>query len=296
MCRLVAGAARGGEGLRLLARLALLVAEAAAGDPYLEAVSGGAVRRHCHGYGLLLVHRGRGSRAWSIVYERYDALDEGVGEEEACSANLEAARGAAERLQAVLAASEEAYLVFHARRAGRREPRGSLNTHPYPARAPTASGAVELYLAHNGGVDKDALARALGVEPGGFTDSYLLLEWVARRLARGEAGAPQLLAEGYRFARSGYDIALVELRDTGRGPRPRLYIAAGMAAGLDEARRRYYEPVFFRGPGAAGFMSSTVRDLAREKGLQVEAWTPSWGVYMIEPGGEPRLVAGLGGR
>ena len=295
MCRLVAGAARGGEGAQLLARLAMLVAEAAAGDPYLEALSGGAVRKHCHGYGLLLVYRGRGSRAWSVAYERYDALDEGVSEEEACNANLEAARGAAERLQAVLASSEEAYLVFHARRAGRREPRGSLNTHPYPARVPTASGAAELYLAHNGGVDKEALAKSLGVEAGGFTDSYLLLEWIARRLARGDA-APQLLAEGYRFARSGYDIALLELVDTGRGPRPRLYIAAGMAGGLDEARRRYYEPVFFLGGGASGFVSSTVRDLARQRGLPLETWTPEWGVYRVEPGQRPSLLSSLGGR
>lgn len=293
MCRLVAGYAWSREGAGLLGRLAVLVAEAASSDPYLREVTG-SVDKHCHGYGLVLVYRGSGSRAWRVLYERFDALEEGVDEEEACRANLEATRGAAERLRGLLSAAEEAYLVFHARRAGRSEPRGSLNTHPYSVTAATPDGAVVLYLAHNGGLRKAELAEALGLDPEDYTDSHLLAIWAARRLERGEAGEPwEPLAEGYGFAKSGYDVALLALEDTMRGVEPDLYIAAGMAPGLDEARRRYYEPIGFRGNGAAGYISSTVRDLARREGLDIETWSLRWGVYGVEPGGL-RLLRELG--
>ncbi len=291
MCRLVAGVAWSPGGSELLGRLAWLVAEAAAGDPYLRAVTGGE-DRHCHGYGFLLVYRGVGGGAWRIVYERYDALEEGLDGEEACRANLEAARGAAERLRGLLASAGEAVLVFHVRRAGRREPRGTLNVHPYVEAAYTAGGVVELYLAHNGGVRKDALARALGLPEGVegvYTDSRLLLGFVARRVSSG-VEAWRALAEGYAYVKSGYDVALAVLRDTGRGPEPGLLLAAGMAPGLDEARRRYYEPVGFHAGGAAGYISSTVRDLAAREGLPLETRSLDPGVYAVEPRSGLRLL------
>ena len=293
MCRLLAGWAWGPRGLQLLGELASLVAEAARGDPYLRAVTGGE-DRHCHGYGVLLVYRSRvGGGAWRLHYERFDALEEGVGEEEACRANLEAAAGAAERLRGLLASAAEALLVFHVRRAGRREPRGSLNNHPYQETSYTGRGAVELYLAHNGGVRKDLLAAKLGL--GGweaYTDSRLLLALVARRV--GEGVEPwRALVEGYEAVKSGYDVALAALEDTGAGLRPSLYIAGGMAPGLDEARRRYYEPIGFTHAEAAGYISSTVRDLARERGLEVETRSLEWAVYQVEPGRGLRELARL---
>jgi len=279
VCRLVAGYAWGSLGARLLGELAVLAAEAARGDPYLRAVTGGE-DRHCHGYGLVLATRGRGEAAWRLIHERYDALDGGLGEEEACRANLEAARGAAERLRGVLANAEEALLVFHVRRAGRSEPRGSLNTHPYVAAAAAPGGQLLLYLAHNGGVRKEPLAQLLGLEPGAYTDSNLLLLWLAQRLAQG-ADAAQALAEGYRLAKSGYDVALLAARDTGRGAEPSLYIAAGHAPGLDEARRAYYEPIGFTAEEAAGYTSSTIRDLAREKGIAATMEALEHRVYRV---------------
>lgn len=293
MCRLVAGYASSPRGVHVLGELAVLVAEAARGDPYLAAVTGGE-DRHCHGYGFVLAYRGEGG-AWRLVHERFDALDEGVGEEEACRANLEASLGAAERLRGLLSSAREAFLVFHVRRAGRREPRGSLNTHPYVAVSAAPGGQLLLYLAHNGGVRKEALAEGLGVEPGGYTDSNLLLLWLAGAVARG-AEPWEALAEGFGLAKSGYDVALLVLRDRARGVEPALYVAAGYAAGLDEARRRYYEPVGFRGEGAAGYISSTVRDLARERGVGVEAWSLEHGVYRVTGGGLERVAAPARGR
>ncbi|NOZ88707.1 MAG: hypothetical protein GXO15_02135, partial [Crenarchaeota archaeon] len=56
------------------------------------------------------------------------------------------------------------------------------------------------------------------------------------------------------------------------------------------ARRRYYEPVGFQAEGAAGYISSTVRDLAAREGLPLEARGLSHGVYAVEPGGGLRLL------
>ena len=289
VCRLVAGYAWGPRGAELLGELAVLTAEAAAGDPYLRAITGGE-DRHCHGYGYVLAYRGPGSRAWRIIHERFDALDAGVGEEEACRLNLEASRGAAERLRGLLAQAVEAYLVFHIRRAGRGEPRGSLANHPYHVEAATPRGPVELYLSHNGGLRKDQLAAALGVEASGYTDSRLLAHLAARRVAEG-GEAWQALQEGYAYVKSGYDVMLLELRRKGvAATEPLLYIAGGYAPGLDEARRRYYEPVGFRAEEATGYISSTIRDLAGEKKLPIEAETLSHGVYLATRQGLEKLA------
>ncbi len=291
MCRLLAGVSWSRRGSTLLGELALLVAEAARGDPYLRAVTGGE-DRHCHGYGYVLLTRGS-TGAWRISYERYDALSENVDEEEACRRNLEAAKGAAEKLHGLLRAAEEAVLVFHVRRAGRREPRGSLNAHPYSVTAAAPRGAAVLYLAHNGGLRKDELASALGVAAEAYTDSNLLALWIAKRVEEG-VEPPVALAQGYRYAKSGYDVALLVVEDRLRYASPRLLYAAGMAPGLDEARRRYYAPVAFEAQGAVGFTSSTILDLARERLGDADAWMRAleedeWGIYEASGTGLQRL-------
>ncbi|RUM46856.1 MAG: hypothetical protein DSY37_04230 [Hyperthermus sp.] len=290
MCRLVAGRSWGREGSRLLGELVGLVAEAAAGDPYLKAVTGGE-DRHCHGYGFIVVYRSP-SGGWRLVYERFDALSGGLGEEEACRANLEASRGAAERLRGLLATVDEALVVFHVRRAGRGEPRGSLNAHPYRVEAFPPGGYVEAYLAHNGGLVKEGLARELGVNAPAYTDSHLLAIRIARRLAAG-VDASTALAEGFAHAKSGYDVALVVVEDKLRGINASLWLAAGMAGGLDEARRKYYEPVLFHAAAAAGYVSSTVRDLAVERGVNASFEEARPGVYRVDGGRGAVFVRGF---
>jgi len=210
-----------------------------------------------------VAYRGPRGGAWRVVYERFDGVDEGVGEEEVCRANLEASLGAAERLRGLLASAGEAFLVFHVRRAGRREPRGSLNAHPYRVSAMLRGGVVELFVAHNGGLRKDELASLLGVDASSYTDSHLLAAWLARRMEEG-ADLVEALGEGYRFVKSGYDVAVLGLRDRLRGVEPWLLFAAGMARGLDEARVRYYAPYGFESDGAAGYVSSTVAERCRD--------------------------------
>lgn len=290
MCRLVAGYAWSREGAGLLARLAYEVALAAQSDPLLAAVTGGE-DRHCHGYGFVLAYRGPGGGAWRVVYERFDAVEEGVGEEEACRANLEASLGAAERLRGLLASASEAFLVFHVRRAGRREPRGSLNTHPYRVSALHRGGAVELYVAHNGGVRKEELASLLGLEAASYTDSHLLALWLAGRMEEG-LDPGEALAAGYRFVKSGYDVAVLGLRDRLRGVEPWLVFAGGMAGGLDEARVRYYAPYGFESAGAAGYVSSTVAERCGG-GCGASFRRLGGGVYAVTRGGLRRL-RGLG--
>ncbi len=282
------------EGSRLLSRLARLLAEAARRDPYLERLSGGSVGSHCHGYGYALLARSGGS--WRVSYERFDAagLSRGPSGEEGCEANLDALNAAVEGLAAELDRAGEAYLVLHARRAGRREPRGTLNAHPFHAAYTAPWGPGEVFLAHNGGVDKAALAGEAGVASGDtslYTDSHLLALAIARRLSRGEPPG-EALASLWRAATSGYDVALLT---AGRGG-PRLWLAAGASPSIlgDEARLAYYQPVLLLGDGLAGFASSTVADLASAAGLPLalRRLAPrEWGVYRVEPGGWPRLEA-----
>ncbi|KSW12058.1 hypothetical protein CF15_04575 [Pyrodictium occultum] len=279
MCRMLAGAAWSRDGAWLLARLLRLLARAASGDPYLAEVTGGEAR-HCHGYGFLIAARLAGS--WRLLYERFDAKTPAAGEEEACKANLEALSGAAERAAGLIAAAEEAYVVAHARRAGRREPRGTLNAHPYPVTLETPGGSLELYLAHNGGLDKEKLAGALGLEADMYTDSHMLAVLLARRIRMG-VGLAEALAEATAFTRNALDLAVVVLERRRDGIEPSLYVTGYLRPGLDEARKRYYQPIGFQAEGAAGYISSTLRDLALEEGLALET-VELEGVYRVEPG------------
>ena len=288
MCRLVAGVAWSREGTAALAGLVRLLARAASDDPYLAAVAGGE-SRHCHGFGFLLVLGVGGS--WRVVYERFDALAPGVGEEEACRVNLDVLRGAVEHVAGLVAASERAYVVVHARRAGRSEPRGSMNAHPFVVSLEQPGGSLELYLAHNGGLYKDALAERLGLEAGAYTDSHLLAVYLVRRLQMG-LGLGDAVAEATEFTKSGLDLAVALLERRARGLGPSLYLVGYMRPGLDENRQRYYEPVGFRGEGVAGYVSSTLRDLAAERGVPL-SFERLWGVYRAEPGEGLRLVRSL---
>ncbi len=281
MCRMLAAYAWSREGSRLLASLTRLLADAASGDPYLARITGGE-SRHCHGYGYVLAWRARGS--WTLEYRRFDAagLSPGRGLGEAgCVANLEGLRSTVEGLASRLSSLEEVYLVIHARRAGRREPRGTLHTHPFRVEAFTREGPIEVYLAHNGGVSKDILAARLGLEPGAYTDSHLLAIWLSRSL-EGGLSVEEALADAWCTAKSGFDVAVLHASSAGPG----LSLAAGASRAVlaDPARLAYYQPVLFEGEGVAGFVSSTVADFAAERGLPLRfnrLGPERWGVYTV---------------
>ncbi|RLG77536.1 MAG: hypothetical protein DRO12_01985 [Thermoprotei archaeon] len=85
-----------------------------------------------------------------------------------------------EALKHQLSGADVAACVVHARLASKGQPLGLGNTHPFHA---TGRG-FELWLAHNGSVDKKILAEKLGLEHmlSSRTDTFFLTEFIARQL------------------------------------------------------------------------------------------------------------------
>ena len=278
MCRLVAGYAWSRDGSSTLGALVELAARAAERDPYLYKAYG--QNTHCHGYGFVLLYRVERD-AWRILYERYDAYNLSLSEEEACRKNIEAVKGVAERLKAILAASDEAFIIFHVRHASEESPRGSMNAHPFFVKSRLWSGALEIYLAHNGSIDKTGLAHELRLSPDDYTDSHLLALSIARRLEAGEEDIVRILVENYKYTITAYNIAILVLEDKGGTVFPSMYLAAGYSENLDKAKKEYYKYYIFTQPTAAGMTSSTIRDLAVNNGVPVEFSQAGKAVYSI---------------
>ena len=288
MCRLLAAHAVG-RGLEILVGLTSALVEAAAGDPLLARLTGGD-GRHCHGWGFAVASRRGGS--WLVAHGRFDAHAPGVSGEESCMANLESARRLPGLVEGLLEGSEEAFLVAHVRRAGRREPRGTLHAHPYRELAHTPRGPVEVYLAHNGGVEKEPLAAELGVDAEEYSDSGLLAAAITSRIARG-IDVAEALEWGLRLAKSGYVVALLTAPSRGD---PELHVAAAASCSIleDEDRLEYYKPYKLVGEGLSAIASSTLARLAVERGLPVEAdpvEPRDWGVYEVKAPHAPRPVS-----
>ena len=262
MCRMLGAVWSGVEGSKVVAELVGLLYEAARNDPFLEAIAGDA--RHCHGYGYLLAYTD--GRGWRILWERYDAADELGPGEESCVANLEALRWASERLAELIRGTARGMIMLHARRAGRKEPRGSLHTHPYLHGIPGRNGYRTIALMHNGSVHKDELALLLGVDPAAYTDSHLLAVWLARQLGTGMT-VEEAVREAEKYTRSALDIVIADIAP---GPSIDLYIYSHLPEGLDPNRVEYYKPVVFTASEAKGYMSSTLKLLAEKKGLKLE--------------------------
>ncbi len=242
--------------------------EASRNDKYLKEIAGDG--RHCHGYGYVAAFRRRG--VWRLVHERFDA-EPALSGEEACEANLEALGEAVGRLSGLLGGGlDEAAIILHSRRT-RGEPRGPLAAHPFREEVvlSTDRGAEvsELYLSHNGGVKKAELAALLGLGDSRiYTDSHVFLKYLARRLEGSHyLDAPGLIAktvaESRPYVKSALDICVL-LHSPSMGP---LLAAASYVAEREDPRRwSYYEPVLVESEGLSGYISSTVRDLVRDRG------------------------------
>jgi len=270
MCRMVA-LSFSGDGSETAVEILNLLVEASRRDPYLEAIAGDG--RHCHGCGYVAALRRGGP--WWVAYERMDA-EPCLGGEEACSANLEALSSLVGRLsRRIEAGVEEAAVIVHSRRT-RGEPRGSVAAHPFReevlVNTPRGPEVAEIYLSHNGGVNKAVLAEQLGVgDPSLYTDSHLYLKYLARRLEgiRYDEAAQAMAREvssSKRLAKSALNLCIL-LNSPSQGP---LLVAASHVAVRDDAVRwRYYEPVLVEAQGLAGYVSSTVRDLAERRCLRL---------------------------
>ena len=156
-------------------------------------------------------------------------------------------------------------LVLHARRASRREPRGSLYAHPYIHTIAGRGGQRIVALAHNGGVEKEPLALQLGVDPQAYTDSQLLAVWLAWQLSYGRSIA-EALSEARQYTKTALDLAVAVIDPAGDAV---LYVNGYIKPGLDERRVEYYKPIIFHGDGVDGYMSSTIKTLAERENLNL---------------------------
>jgi predicted glutamine amidotransferase len=95
-------------------------------------------------------------------------------------------------------------VLAHARAASPGEPLGPAHAHPYMVYTP--DGRI-LFVAHNGSVDKKAMAAEVGVDPSLYTDSYVLALFLARRWE-----APQRAFEdSLRYVKTALNVAVLEL-------------------------------------------------------------------------------------
>ncbi len=275
MCRLIAGVSWNRDGSRQLALLARALVDAARRDPYLEGLTEGRAWSHCHGYGYVLVTSHTGGPPWRVIYERFDSYTPGDDRDPdtVCRSNLERLGEAVESISQILAETERAYLVLHARRAGRSEPRGTVHAHPYHEIAHTWDGPVEMWLAHNGGLMKEGLAGELGVEAGRYTDSGLLAAWIARKVEGGKSIA-WALREGYEHVKSAYIIAVLTLASN-PSQDPDLILAVGLPGWNEEGEERanYYRPLLYRSDGIIAYASSTIKIYGRKHGLEEKGFS-----------------------
>ncbi len=270
MCRML-GLVAWGDGVRVIPRLVEAFYEASVDDHYLEDLVGDS--RHCHGYGFVVLARRGGG--WLIAYERFDAADLLGAGEESCRANLEALKRACERVEKLVDGAEHVVLVMHSRRASPGEPRGTMHAHPLSYTMALRGGWRTLYLAHNGGVDKVPLAQLVGLDPEAYSDTGVLLVWLARQTGYGLELAEALsMAKGYVKPRSALNLVVLEVGQGASSLEARMYLAGylGREARGDRLRCRYYEPLLLAGDGLVGYASSTLRDkLGGELGLRFES-------------------------
>lgn len=286
MCRMLAARASG-PGLRVVSSLASLLPRAASRDPYLEAIAGDG--RHCHGYGYVAALKVGGS--WRVIYERFDAHPDLPGEE-ACEANLKALSEAVERLSGILEVADEAALILHSRRT-RAEPRGITGAHPFREEVVVniegSEVLAEVYLAHNGGVNKESLAGELGLKSLAktYTDSHIVLKKLAASLrgSRWDEVVERIASrvrEVLPHVKSALDL-LVMVNAPGSEP---IVAAVGYVADpSDRDRWEYYKPIVVSGEGYSAYISSTLWDLAQEEGIPVRDYRVIQGeIAVLRPG------------
>ncbi|ABL88169.1 conserved hypothetical protein [Pyrobaculum islandicum DSM 4184] len=102
----------------------------------------------------------------------------------------------------VVVPMKEAVLA-HVRAASLGEPKGPAHAHPYLVYTP--DGRI-LFVAHNGSVDKNAMAAEISVDPSLYTDSYILALFIARRWH-----LPQrAFEEALLYAKTALNVAVLE--------------------------------------------------------------------------------------
>ncbi len=145
--------------------------------------------------------------------------------------------------------------MIHARAASTGMPVNMFSVHPVEASSPDG---YRLLLIHNGSVDKEGLARAVGAskrEKSIYNDSYFLARFLASR-ASNLANA-SLFEEAARYTKTAMNIAAFLL-----SPEKALLVVGSYYKLLDkpEERRGYYKLYIGRAGGSIVYASSTIVD------------------------------------
>ena len=265
------------EGSSMVSSLIRILYRASSNDPLLRAIAGDG--RHCHGFGYVLAFsEGRG---WRLSWERYDSADDlGVGEE-SCQENLRALEYATENLANKVRDTKTGIIVLHARRAGRKEPRGSLHAHPFIESIYYKKEGYRLIaLAHNGSVDKPLLASRLNIENYEvYTDSHILTLWLAQELRHKRDGIKELLDSVQNATKTALDLLIADVCFE-KTKNFTLHIYSFLSRTLNRQRVEYYKPVIFKGTGIQGYMSSTMLEYAEREALKLSVASTSAPAYM----------------
>lgn len=146
--------------------------------------------------------------------------------------------------------------LAHARAASRGEPKGVEYSHPFLAY--TDDGRL-LFVAHNGALDKGALARALGRDPNRYSDSWLLALFLAERWDNPE----EALKAAEPYTRTALNVGILE------APGPRAYVYSYFKA-EGEKSELYYRIFMASGEGWTAAFSSTLARHVRTRAEPAE--------------------------
>jgi glutamine amidotransferase len=219
------------------ARLYESLVKAARRDPHSVRLFGEGEESHGDGWGFLSVRiGGRGVEGYTVHRSVSPVYEEGV--------------------PASLRHAGSPWIgVVHARAASTRMPVNVFSVHPVEAQSPEG---YKLFLAHNGAMDRDALARAVGASDAErrlYNDTHFLARLLAVRhqgLASGEA-----LEEASAYTRTAMNIAAFLL-----SPSDQVMVVGSYykAYGRPEHVRGYYRMYMGVYGGTVIYASSTIVD------------------------------------
>ncbi|ACB39783.1 class II glutamine amidotransferase [Pyrobaculum neutrophilum] len=146
-------------------------------------------------------------------------------------------------------------VLAHARAASPNEPRGAAHAHPYLV---YADGGEALFVAHNGSVDKWAMAGEVGVDPTRYTDSHILALFLAKRWST----PAKAFEEALRYVKTALNVAVLEF--------PSL---RGHVYTYYRGPREYYALYLLEAGGARAVVSSTLMRHVDLPGRELENGT-----------------------
>lgn len=186
--------------------------------------------------------------------------------------------------------------ILHARAASTGMPVNMFSVHPVEAQSPKG---YRIFLAHNGSMDKDGLARAVGAsetELQLYNDSYFLARFLAAGLEDLSGGEALLRAS--KYTETAMNLAFLFL-----SPQEQLLVVGSYYRLRDKPRERrnYYKLYMGYGDGFIVYASSTIVDYYNPApGLIEWVEVPNGGfdLYRIGGGGIRRegrvMIGGVG--